>query len=104
VERKLKSAGSARRSVGIRCLLFLCLALVSVSATAQVLHVHADDLAGTAKHCSICSTLHSSAPLTHALYLDFSFRTAGYLSIAADSDCQILFASFALFSRPPPLV
>jgi hypothetical protein len=93
-----------RASSTFRWLVVLCLALVSLSATAQVVHFHADDLSGIEKHCPICSVLHSATPLTHSVQLDFSFQTTAPLHFCAGPDHHSFSASFALFSRPPPLV
>ncbi|HEY6253387.1 MAG TPA: hypothetical protein VI685_25805 [Candidatus Angelobacter sp.] len=84
-------------------LVVLCLALVSVAATAQVLHFHVDQLAGTAKHCPICPALHSVVPLAHSVHLDFSLQTTAFLAASIVPHRQSVATSFALLSRPPPL-
>jgi hypothetical protein len=85
-----------------RCLVFVCLVLLCVSAAAQVVHAHSDQVPGTVQHCPICQILHSVTPLVYSIQLNFSFQTAAYLSACADSARQSLAQSFALFSRPPP--
>lgn len=94
----------ARSGIAARCLIFLCLALVSVAATAQVLHFHADQLSGAPKHCPICPVLHSMTPLAHSVQLDFSLHGTAFLPATIESHRQSPADSFALFSRPPPLV
>jgi len=93
----------ARSGIAVRWLVVLCLALVSVAGTAQVLHFHADQLDGAPKHCSICLVLHSFAPLAHSVQLDFSLQATAFLSLSVDSHRPPMAASFALFCRPPPL-
>jgi hypothetical protein len=80
----------------------LCLTLFLLSATAQVLHIHSDQMPGSAKHCPMCPVLHSVAPLIHSLQLDVSFQTTAYLPPCFDSHRHAVESSFALFSRPPP--
>jgi hypothetical protein len=91
------------RSVDIRWLVFVCMALVFVSSSAQVMHLHADVLAGRAKHCPICPVLHSLTPLSHAVHIDISFQAIAHLPVCEDSNHSTSFHLFALFSRPPPL-
>jgi hypothetical protein len=91
-----------RLTAAFRWLVFLCLLLVTASATAQVAHLHADQLSGTAKHCPICPVLHSLTPLVYSVQLHFSFQTAAYLCSPEDAVHQLDSSSFALFSRPPP--
>jgi len=101
VSMQVKLTQARIRTSG-RLLVFLCLALLSFTATAQVLHSHPDQLAGTAKHCPICPVLHSVAPLTHSVQLDFSFHTTAYLTGCSNPQHHAVEALFALFSRPPP--
>ena len=97
----MKSKSTEQRLITAnRVLVFVCLALFSVTATAQVLHSHPEALA--AKHCPICPVLHSVAPLTHSIQLDFSFHTTAYLSACSDTEHHTVEVTFALFSRPPP--
>lgn len=93
----------ARSGVALRWLVFLCLALVAVTATAQALHFHVDQLAGTPKHCPICPVLHSVTPLAHSVQLDFSLHTTAFLAASAESHRYLLENTFSLFSRPPPV-
>jgi hypothetical protein len=90
------------KSCAVRCLVVLCLALLSLTAAAQVLHFHADDFSGIEKRCPICSVLHSATPLAHAVQLDFSYRTTALLQPSSTDDHCSFSGSFALFSRPPP--
>lgn len=101
---QVSSQQQARSGLPARWLVVLCLALVSVAATAQVLHFHSDELVNTPKHCSICLVLHSVVPVAHSVHLDFSLQITAFRAAGVDSDCQSAAESFALFSRPPPLV
>ena len=93
----------ARSGIAVRCVIFLCLALVSVAATAQVLHFHPDQFSSAPKHCPICPVLHSIAPVAHSVQLDFSLHATAFLSANINPHPQSPAKSFALFSRPPPL-
>lgn len=94
-----------RASSTFRWLAVLCLALISISASAQVLHFHADDqVAGAAKHCSICLVLHATPAVAQSVLVNVSFQTTAYLQVWANPAHNSASASFALFSRPPPLV
>jgi hypothetical protein len=95
----IKQPGQAH---AVRWLVVLCLALLSLTAAAQVLHFHADDFSGIEKHCPICSVLHSATPLPHAVQLDFAFQTTALLQFSANPDQRSFSLLFALFSRPPP--
>jgi hypothetical protein len=86
----------------VRWLVVLCLALLSLTAAAQVLHFHADDLSGIEKRCPICSVLHSATPLTQAVELDFSFQTTALLQFSTSPNRRSFSGLFVLFSRPPP--
>lgn len=97
--RSIKQTTKAR---AVRWLVIVCLALLSVTAAAQVLHFHADELTGIEKHCPICSVLHSVAPLAHAVQLDFSFQTAFLPRVSVGLNHDSFAGTFALFCRPPP--
>jgi hypothetical protein len=103
-ERSVTASRQFHLSCATRWFLFLCLGLVFLLATTQVLHSHADDqLAGTSKHCSVCLVLHATPILTQAVQIVFSFQATGYLPSWADLCTKSSLTSFALFSRPPPL-
>jgi hypothetical protein len=93
-----------RSSIVVRCLIVLCLALVSIAATSQVLHYHADQTADTATHCALCLVMHSAPAISHPLQLDFSLQTTAFITTSLDPARQPVANWFALFSRPPPLV
>jgi len=97
----IKQHGKAH---AVRWLVVLCLALLSLTAAAQVLHFHADDSSGIEKHCPICSVLHSATPLAHAVQLDFAFQTTALLQFSTNPDHRSFSRQFALFSRPPPVL
>jgi len=82
----------------------LCLFLVVMSAGVQALHIHPADLVNDTKHCSVCQVAHSAIQVPALSALCFSFHATDFLPAAADSDSYNNPASFALFSRPPPLV
>jgi hypothetical protein len=98
----LTSIKQTNKSYAVRCLVVLCVALLSLTAAAQVLHFHADDFSGIEKRCPLCSVLHSVTPLVHAVQLDFSYQTTALLQVSTTSDHGSFFGLFALFSRPPP--
>lgn len=92
------------RNSTFRWLVVVCLALVAITATAQAVHYHPDQVAGAASHCSLCLVMHSAVAVTHSAEISFSFQTSTYLPMSEDSQRQSASTSFALFSRPPPLV
>jgi AhpD family alkylhydroperoxidase len=93
----------ARSGIAVRWLVLLCLLLVSIAATAQVLHVHPEQAADAPTHCALCLVMHSAAAVAHSVQLDFSLQTAAFLTASLDSQRPSVVNSFALFSRPPPL-
>jgi hypothetical protein len=101
---QVSSLQQSRASAAVRWLVLLCLALVTITATAQAVHFHPDQAVGAANHCSICVVMHSAAVAAHQVQLDSSFQTSGYLHVSVESGHISSLASFALFSRPPPLV
>lgn len=104
VVRKIQSGQQTRSALTLRCLVLVCVLLFLVSSTAEVVHIHADQLSGTAKHCRICPVLHSVAPLVHVVHIDVSFQAIAHLPVCEDSNHSTSFHLLALFSRPPPLV
>ncbi|HWX56499.1 MAG TPA: hypothetical protein VN176_18085 [Verrucomicrobiae bacterium] len=86
-----------------RWLAVLCLVLVASSAAAQTLHFHADDLAGTSKHCPICPVLHAAVRVPQTVELNLTFRVTGYQHRPAEPGWTVAVDSAPLFSRPPPL-
>lgn len=100
---QVRSLEKSRSAAIFRWLVFLCLVLVSIAATAQAMHFHSDQAARTTNHCSICLVMHSAAVAAHQVQLDSSFQSSGYLHVSANSARVSSLASFALFSRPPPL-
>jgi len=100
---KSKQAGLAQSSSARRWLMLLCLVLLAVSATAQALHFHSDDVSATAKHCPICPVAHSAVQIVLAVHLDSVLNITGYLRSAPDHERKSTFAPFWHYSRPPPL-
>jgi hypothetical protein len=92
-----------RASLAVRWMVVLCLALVAFGAGAQALHYHSDQSTDAANHCSLCLVMHSAPAVTHSAPVGFSFQTTAYLPASADVTGASSAASFALFSRPPPL-
>jgi len=93
------SAYSARNWRIIACIL-----LVGIAVAAQTLHSHPDGIVSDSKHCSACHLAHSPANLGPVVEL-------AYVPVGATSLYSIVtlhpgsfLASFALFSRPPPVV
>ncbi|MBZ5530234.1 MAG: DUF2607 family protein [Acidobacteriia bacterium] len=80
-----------------------CLLLVVMSAAVQALHLHPTDL-DDAKHCSVCQLAHSAIHVSAPAALTVSAHATAYLHAVGDSEPHSNLTSFALFSRPPPLV
>jgi hypothetical protein len=89
-------------SPALRWAAVLCLLLIGIAATAQALHSHPNELAGDAKHCATCQIAH--APAKVGPVFELVSRPAATVFLVSLSKCQpkALFASFSLFSRPPP--
>lgn len=100
---KAKQADSVQPSPARRWLMLLCLMLLVVSAGAQALHFHSDNLPATAKHCPICPAAHSAAQIVLVIHLDSGLNIAGYLTSTPDLERKSTFAPSWHYSRPPPL-
>src|SRR5258708_40305586 len=101
---KSKQANFARPSPTRSWLISVCLLLIVMTATAQALHLHPADLVQDVKHCPICQVAHTVVQVALVGGLCFSLNATAYLSSPADADPKSALESFALFSRPPPLV
>ena len=91
-------ATSSRAS---KWLVFLCLILVLVTASVQSMHLHP---AGTeTKDCSLCQVATSTIVALLVVLLLVVVRTIAPLHHSEEADPVAVFASFSLFSRPPPV-
>ncbi len=96
---------SSRQNLAIsaratRWLICLCLILVLMTAFVQAMHLHP---AGTeTKDCSICQVATSTIVAMLVVLFLVILRTIAPLHCVEDEDPATTFASFNLFSRPPP--
>jgi hypothetical protein len=100
---KSKQTDFGQPSQARNWLLLVCLLLLAVSAGAQVLHFHSDNLPATAKHCPICPVAHSVAQIVLVIHLESVLNLAGYLRSARGLEHKSTFELPWYYSRPPPL-
>jgi hypothetical protein len=82
----------------------VCFLLVGIAVVAQSSHLHPNDLANDAKHCTICQLAHAPVQVVSVVHVAFGLTTTALFTVSADLDPKPALASFSLFSRPPPLV
>jgi hypothetical protein len=101
---KLKQTNFAHLSPAKRWTVLLCFLLLGVAVVAQAFHLHPNELANNAKHCSICQVAHAPVQVVPVAQLSLSLTATAFLSLSADPDPKQGLDSFSLFCRPPPLV
>jgi hypothetical protein len=101
---RFKQANFALLSPARRRVVLLCFLLVGIAIVAQAFHLHPNQLANDAKHCTICQVAHTSVQVVSVAHVAFGLTTTAFFSFSADADPKSVFDSFSLFSRPPPLV
>ena len=84
----------------------VCLLLIAMSTAVQTVHLHPTDLvnANDAKHCPACQIAHSPVQITMLPTIAVANHAIAFLPAASDANPNSALDSFALFSRPPPLV
>jgi hypothetical protein len=82
-------------------LALLCVLLVAVAGTVQVVHTHTD---GTDTHadCSLCAAAHVTVHLAHTPAPAPTVRVIAVLETHPASAVSSALSTFALFTRPPP--
>ncbi|HKW77348.1 MAG TPA: hypothetical protein VJN64_17580 [Terriglobales bacterium] len=95
-----KFAGCSRFS---KCLIYLTILLVLISATAQSVHFHRIDSANELKNCAVCQLAAATALAVLIIALQFVRRQQTLAICDAKPQAGSVVASFSLFSRPPPL-
>jgi len=92
---------ATKRSVWVRVVCILAMALVCAMGVVQAVHVHQDDSAAAAHHvCSICSTAHAS--LSVATVTAAPVLATATLAIPAPESDGIFRSTEVHFIRPPP--
>jgi hypothetical protein len=86
-----------------RWAVLVCLLLVTITAVAQTLHAHPDELSARGKHCSVCQVAYAPAQKTGTAHVDFGFARTFFFVFFNHPDPQSAIAPFSLFCRPPPL-
>ena len=106
LRRNVRSKQARMRDVSptFRWAVLLCLLLVGIAVAAQALHSHTNELASDARHCSMCQIAHAPANVGLVVHLVFRPSASVFLVSLSESQPKTFFASFALFSRPPPAV
>lgn len=82
-------------------LALLCVVLVMLAGTAQVLHMHAD---GTDTHanCSLCAAAHVGVQVTSAPVPSATLEVSARQEVRDTPRPANRVSAFALFTRPPP--
>jgi nicotinamide riboside transporter PnuC len=101
---KSKETNFARMSSAKRWAVLLCLLLVGMAVVAQAFHLHTNELANDAKHCTICQVAHAPAQVATVVHVAFGLTTTAFFRFSKDPGPQPVLVSVSLFSRPPPLV
>jgi hypothetical protein len=91
-------------SPGKRLAVVLCFLLIAAATFAQAFHLHPNDLANEAKHCTICQVAHAPAQLAPVAKLPVVLALAILPVLSPHRDPKQRLDAFSLFSRPPPLV
>jgi len=96
---------STNSTFAMRAVAVLCLLLFTLTATAQVCHIHpSDNRAGAPDHCPLCMAMHSAA-LPTAAQSGIALTHAVQKLVVAQSSAHVSSLwSFELSSRPPPSV
>ncbi|HEY4381569.1 MAG TPA: hypothetical protein VGN01_14560 [Acidobacteriaceae bacterium] len=94
--------GARTRSTWTILLALVCILLVAVMGTVQVVHTHAD---GTDTHstCPLCAAAHITVHLVQTPAPAPPASVATFLEALPLSAIANAFSTFALFTRPPPL-
>jgi hypothetical protein len=93
-----------RLSSAKRRTVLVCLLLVGIAVVAQGFHLHPNDLANDAKHCSICQVAHTPVQVVSVAHVAFRLAFTVFFARSSGLGPKPVLASFSLFSRPPPLV
>ena len=101
---RLKQPNFAHLSSAKRWAVLACLLLVGMAIAAQAFHLHSNELANDAKHCTICQVAHAPVQVVSTVHVTFGLTTTALFIFSHDPDPQPGLASFSLFCRPPPLV
>jgi membrane protein YdbS with pleckstrin-like domain len=97
------SAKFVRCSRFSKCLIFLAVLLVLITATAQAVHFHPDASANEIKNCAVCQLAAATALAILVIALPILRRRITFAFCSDQPQAGSIFASFNLFSRPPPL-
>jgi hypothetical protein len=100
----LKQAKFAHLSPAKRWAVLICFLLIGIAILAQAFHLHPNELANDAKHCTICQVAHASVQVMPAAQLSFDLTATAFLNVSADPDPKQVLDSLSLFCRPPPLI
>lgn len=79
----------------------LCVLLVVVAGTVQIVHIHADRT-DTHADCSLCAAAHVSVQSVQQQVFTAPVQTVRTVELKRQSRPARLNLSFALFHRPPP--
>jgi hypothetical protein len=99
---KSKETNFARMSSAKRWAVLLCVLLVGMAIAAQAFHLHPNELANDAKHCTICQLAHAPAQVATVAHVALGLTTTAFFKFAKDPGPKPILASVSLFSRPPP--
>jgi membrane protein YdbS with pleckstrin-like domain len=95
-----KFAGCSRFS---KCLIFLTILLVLISAIAQAVHFHRIDSANELKNCAVCQLAAATALAILVIAVQFVRRQQTFAICDEKPQAGSVVAFFTLFSRPPPV-
>jgi membrane protein YdbS with pleckstrin-like domain len=85
-----------------KCLIFLAVLLVLITATAQAVHFHPDASANEIKNCAVCQLAAATALAILVIALPVLRRRVTFAFCSEKPQTSNVVASFSLFSRPPP--
>jgi hypothetical protein len=91
-------------SSGKRLAVALCFLLIAAATFAQAFHLHSNDLANEAKHCTVCQVAHAPAQRAQVAQLPVVLAFAILPVLSSSRAPKQRVDAFSLFSRPPPLV
>jgi hypothetical protein len=101
---KSKQTNFARMSSAKRWAVLLCLLLAGMAIVAQAFHLHPNELAPDAKHCTICQVAHAPAQVATVAHVALGLTATAFFRFSKDLSPKPILTSVSLFSRPPPVV
>ena len=101
---RARRVDSARLSPAKRWAVLICLLLVGTALVVSALHLHPNDVANDAKHCTVCQVAHAPFQVVSSAHILLGLTATAFFVVSAQSSSKTFFTAFSLFSRPPPLI